>query len=391
MATFSGSLDVRPFQVSVSEEAISDFKQLLSLSKIGPATFENATKPSQTYGLSRAWVENARETWLSKYDWRKTEARINSFENFKATVAGADGDEVDMHFIALRSTKANAIPVVLLHGWPGSPLEFLGVLEAARAKYDASDFPYTFLVPSLPGYGFTTGPSLQKESNCESMAELVNALMVGLGFGGGYVAQGGDIGSFVARILGATYEGCKAVHINFALMPPPEGVSPDKIHPLELQGLERAGGFGAQGDAYAREHGQRPATIGLLLSTSPLALLIWIGEKFLEWVDEPLSLNDILDSVSLYWFTETFPRAIYPYRQFFGPTPEAIPLKHHVSKPLGYSWFPKEIAPIPKAWVATTGNLVWHKQHTKGGHFAAMEGPQVLLQDIEEFISAVWK
>lgn len=116
-----------------------------------------------------------------------------------------------------------------------------------------------------------------------------------------------------------------------------------------------------------------------------------IGEKFLDWVDEPLTLDQILDSVSLYWLTETFPRAIYPYRQFFGPTPEAIALKHHVSKPLGYSWFPKEIAPIPKSWVATTGNLVWHKQHEKGGHFAAMERPGDMLQDIEEFVAAAWK
>lgn len=116
-----------------------------------------------------------------------------------------------------------------------------------------------------------------------------------------------------------------------------------------------------------------------------------IGEKFLDWVDEPLSLDQILDSVSLYWFTETFPRAIYPYRQFFGPAPEAIPLKHYVDKPLGYSCFPAEIAPIPKAWVATTGNLVWYKRHEKGGHFAAMERPQHLLQDIEEFVAAVWK
>lgn len=191
-------------------------------------------------------------------------------------------------------------------------------------------------------------------------------------------------------------------------MPPPQEVEAGDMNEEEIQGLGRAAAFGAQGDAYAREHGQRPATIGLLLSTSPLALLIWygslkgeqhrhdansfygrIGEKFLDWVDDALTLDQILDHVSLYWLTETFPRAIYPYRQFFGPSPEAIPLKHYVDKPLGYSWFPKEIAPIPKAWVNTTSNLVWYRQHTQGGHFAALERPKDLFKDIEDFINQI--
>lgn len=150
--------------------------------------------------------------WISR---RKTEARINSFENFKATIDGDDGEAIDLHFIALRSTKPNAIAVVLLHGWPGSPLEFLDLLELARTEYKDSELPYTFIVPSLPGYGFSSGPSKRSESTCESMATVINKLMLGLGFAGGYVAQGGDIGSFVARILAAQYEACKAVHSEF--------------------------------------------------------------------------------------------------------------------------------------------------------------------------------
>ncbi|KAH6716400.1 Alpha/Beta hydrolase protein [Leptodontidium sp. MPI-SDFR-AT-0119] len=385
-SSFPGALESRPFEVHVAEEAITEFKQLLQLSKLGPATFENTTSAGPGVGLSRDWTENTREYWLSKYDWRKTEARINSFDNFKATVQGEDGVGYDIHFLALRSKKKGAVPVVLLHGWPGSPLEFLSFLELAQSKYKPEGLPYTFIVPSLPGYGFSSGPSLQREWTLESTAYIIDKLLVGLGFETGYIAQGGDIGSFVARILAA-----RRNTVNFALMMPPEGVDPADINEAELKGLERAGAFGAQGDAYAREHGQRPATIGLLLSTSPLALLIWIAEKFLDWVDEPLSLDKILDSVSFYWYTETFPRSIYPYRQFFGPSPESMPLKYYVEKPMGYSWFPKEIAPIPKIWVKTTGNLVWHKQHEAGGHFAALERPQDLFQDVEEFVAAVWK
>ncbi|EGP86991.1 uncharacterized protein MYCGRDRAFT_71676 [Zymoseptoria tritici IPO323] len=391
MAPFSGVLEVKPFKAAVSDSALEDFKQLLRLSKVGPATLENSSQADSAYGLSRDWTEKAKDYWLNKYDWRKTEERINSFENYKATITGEDGENLDIHFLALRSSKPDAVPVVLLHGWPGSVLEFLGMLDLARNKYKSEDLPYTFIVPSLPGYAYSSGPSMKSESTCETMAYFVDKLMVGLGFGSGYIAQGGDIGSFVSRILGAQYESCKAVHVNFNIMQPPEGEASKDITAMEMKGLERAGQFNEQGSSYAMEHGQRPATIGLVLSTSPLALLIWIGEKYLEWVDDHLSLDHILDSVSLYWFTDSFPRAIYPYRQFFGPKPKAITKAYYIGKPMGYSWFPREIAPMPLGWVRTTGNLVWHKSHEKGGHFAALERPQDLLDDVEEFVKAVWK
>ncbi|KAK5674342.1 hypothetical protein LTS10_012926 [Elasticomyces elasticus] len=388
MAWPNSSVEVASFTASVPDSALADLKDSLRHAKIGPATFENTTKAGPEYGISRDWTIKARDYWLNKYDWRKTEDRINSFENFKAKVALGDGQCADMHFLALRSAKDNAVPVVLLHGWPGSPLEFLDLLTLARERYKPEQAPCTFIVPSLLGYGFSSGPSLDQQSTCETMAEAVEALMIGLGYRDGYIAQGGDIGSFVARILAARHS-AKAVHLNFALMFPPADVAPEDIDPIEQEGLQRAAAFAAQGDAYAREHGQRPATIGLLLSTSPLALLLWIAEKFLDWVDEPLSLDQILDHVTLYWLTETFARSIYPYRQTLGPSPEAIASKHYVEKPVGYSYFPKEIAPIPRAWVATTGNLVWYKRHTAGGHFAALERPQDLLHDVYEFVASV--
>lgn len=172
----------------------------------------------------------------------------------------------------------------------------------------------------------------------------------------------------------------------------PEGQSVDSLSEAERKGLERAQDFGAMGNAYAREHGTRPATIGLTLSASPIALLSWIGEKFLVWSDKDPSIPEILDSVTLYWFTESFPRAIYPYRQFFGPKPTFFhnDPNFYIKKPFGYSWYPEELAPMPVSWVEATGNLVWHKSHTEGGHFAAMEKPEIFVQDMEEFLKDVW-
>ena len=137
---------------------------------------------------------------------------MNSYENFQATILGEDGSASELHFIWLRSRKESAIPVVLLHGWPGSPLEFLDMLDLARTKYLPDQLPYSFIVPSLPGYGFYSGPSSQTRSTCDTIAYAVNKLMMGLGYVDGYVAHGGDIGSFVARVLAARYPSCKAAH-----------------------------------------------------------------------------------------------------------------------------------------------------------------------------------
>ncbi|OAL43684.1 alpha/beta-hydrolase [Pyrenochaeta sp. DS3sAY3a] len=388
MAWPNSSLQVKPFVVRVPDRTLAELKDSLRYARIGPRTFENTTKPSPGFGLTRDWTLEAKDYWLNDYNWRSTEDRINSFDNYKATVPLGDGRHEEIHFLALPSSRPDAVPVVLLHGWPGSFLEFLDMLTLAKERDDSTKIPCTFIVPSLPGYAFSSGPSLDKPSSCEDMAEAVEALMIGLGYRDGYVAQGGDVGSFVARILAARYS-AKAAHLNFALMLPPANVALGEIDAVEQAGLQRAAAFAAQGDAYAREHGQRPATIGLLLSTSPLALLLWTAEKFLEWADEPLPMDRILDHVSLYWLTETFARSIYPYRQTLGPSPEDLASKFYIDKPVGYSYFPKEIAPIPRAWVATTANLVWSRQHSAGGHFAALERPQDLLQDVYEFVASI--
>ena len=178
-------------------------------------------------------------------------------------------------------------------------------------------------------------------------------------------------------------------------MPEPKNINKSLITPAEEVGLQRAIEFGSTGSAYALLHATRPSTISFSLASSPIALLAWIGEKFLHWTDSETtpSLQTILESVTLYWLTQTFPRSIYPYRQLF--TPGVIGAhenpKWYIHKPFGFSWFPKEIAPVPRVWIETTGNLVWWREHSKGGHFAAIEQPEVLLGDLVEFISANWK
>jgi hypothetical protein len=205
----------------------------------------------------------------------------------------------------------------------------------------------------------------------------------------------------ISRLQAGAVDLCKGMHVNFASAGRPENADSIPLSDLEIKGLQRAAGFGDHGSGYALEHGTRTATIGHVLSSSPVALLTWIGEKWLEWTDEDPALEQILELVTIYWMTDTFPRCIYPYRgitrnqnvprrlsiMMFGKPRQ----DGYISKPSGFSYFPREVAPTPVSWVATTCNLVSSRVHTSGGHFAALEKPKELLEDVEEYVQKAEK
>ncbi|KAK5193470.1 hypothetical protein LTR92_006839 [Exophiala xenobiotica] len=360
-----------PFQLKISDEQLTRFKNILRLSPLAPRTYENLQEDGR-FGVTYEWISKAKDHWENKYDWRDREARINSLPNFTVEIKDNDGESFQIHFAALFSRNPDAIPLLFLHGRPGSHLEFLGVMDQCRKRYKPEELPFHVVVPLLPGYTLSTGPSLFHNSTNEDIARIVNKMMVGLGFESGYIAQGGDIGSYVCRILAANHKECK---VNFSMdMERPPDTNESEINDAERRGLERMQHFTATGSAYAQEHGTRPATIGFVLASSPLALLAWIGEKFIQWSDETPSLDDILDD----YHADPGKR-----------TPHGDP-RYRSEKPAGYSWFPYELAPVPKAWVAAMGRLVWHKQHDAGGHFAALEKPEVLMADVEDFVKQVW-
>lgn len=210
----AATVQPKPFTARVLDEDLNAFTQLLKLSKLAPETYENRSadaKDLRHWGISRAWLTHAKQHWETEYSWRKTEDRINSFPNFTVPIEEA-GSHFEIHFIALFSGRKDAVPLLLLHGWPGSFLEFLDALDVLKGKYSPGDLPFHVIVPSLPGYGYSSGPPLDRDFRCEDIARVMNKLMLGLGFGDGYVTQGGDIGSFVSRILGKTSSSCKAIH-----------------------------------------------------------------------------------------------------------------------------------------------------------------------------------
>lgn len=268
-----GTLHPKPFKAHADDEKLQQLKDLIRLSPIGPAVFEN-TNSGQRYGMRRDWLTAAKKHWQTQFDWRKHEDRINSYPNFTVPVRDSDGNEIDLHFVALFSRKPDAIPVALYHGWPGSFLEFLDILDHVKSRWSPEDLPYHIVVPSLPGYAYSSGPPLDRDYTMREAAMCLDSLMTGLGFRA-YLAQGGDLGSYISRIQSAACDACKGCHLNMLDVPPPKNKDELHLEDIEREALPRGAEFRSTGFAYALEHGTKTATIGLVLSSSPIALLAW--------------------------------------------------------------------------------------------------------------------
>lgn len=203
-----------PLTLHVPETDLSEFRELVKLSKVGSSTWWNRQNDPQ-YGVSREWLIQAKEAWLNNFDWRKHEAYINSFPNFKIPIEDPETGRINIHFAALFSARRDAIPVIFLHGFPASFTEFLPMMELLADKYTPENLPYHIIVPSLPDYGLSGSSSKDIEMGVDQAARLMNQLMLELGFSDGYVAQGGDLGSMIARVMSVSYKQCKALHSKY--------------------------------------------------------------------------------------------------------------------------------------------------------------------------------
>jgi microsomal epoxide hydrolase len=197
---------IKPFTLSIPESEYTKFKQLLELSRIGPPTYESSESHKPKFGVTHEWITRTKDYWLHEFNWPAQERYINSFPNYTTEVEG-----LTVHFVALFSEKKDAIPVVLLHGWPGSFIEFLPMASLLRDKYPARDMPYHIIIPSVPGYTLSGGGPLDKEWRIPDSARVLHTLMLNLGFEK-YVAHGGDVGSFLAATMAAAYEQCVGLH-----------------------------------------------------------------------------------------------------------------------------------------------------------------------------------
>ncbi|KAI9785228.1 MAG: hypothetical protein M1816_000476 [Peltula sp. TS41687] len=379
-------------EVDIPPQSIAELRRLVQMARLGPKTFENSQpEPNTSYGLTSSWMEEAVRTWTDEaaFDWVKLQEQINSVPHFTSTV-DYDGHSYTVHYVALFSNRADAVPLVNLHGWPGCFLEFLPLMNLLQGKYSPDSLPYHFIAPSMPGYTFSSGPPTDRDFSTLDVSRIFQILLRQLGFDTrGYIVAGGDIGSRVARALAVEDQACLAIHLNFCFDLNMQDFPRDQLTGEETRPLDD---FLRAGVGYGQMHATRPATIGFVLSSNPVALLAWIGEKFVAWTETTPSLDVILTFVTLYWLTDTFPRSIHPYRADFVST-DAIPSHGNPrwripdQKPFGFSTFPNEILPVPRSWVDRTGKVTFVREHDRGGHFAALEMPEVMLQDLEAFVT----
>lgn len=339
------------------------------------------------------------EHWLHRYDWRRFEARINRFEQFHSEIDG-----VAIHFIHARSPHAEALPILLTHGWPGSVVEFLDVIERlthpTRFGGRAED-AFHVVVPSIPGYGFSEKPT-ELGWNPQRIARAWAVLMNDrLGYSR-WVAQGGDWGSAITHALASQRpQGLLAAHVNLLLVVPEQ--TPEQPSAAELRALADVEHYLDQMSGYADQMNTRPQTIGYALNDSPLALAMWMYEKFWEWTDnqgrpeDALSHDQMLDDISLYWFTGTGASSARLYWEGVGRTirdrgffSAVRASSERIQVPMAATVFPGETFQPPKAWAqAAYAELFYWNEVDRGGHFAAFEQPQVFAQEMWQAFAAL--
>ncbi|KAF8578233.1 alpha/beta-hydrolase [Ramaria rubella] len=357
--------------------------------------------PEWELGIHLPWLAQLKHMLEGK-DWRvdDLEHRINSWPNYivrmKATEDEGDDEELDLHFMHVRSKHANAIPLLLLHGWPGTFWDFHKVIETLTNPPDGQP-AFHLVIPSLPGY-FLSKHSRRYDWSLVDSACLIHRLMVVVLGYSRYCGQGGDWGSYILRAIGSLYPfHAPVLHFNMFRCPPVIGLDPETAFTeSEKKALERSREFQRTGRGYNEIQSTRPFTIGIALSTSPLALLAYIGEKFYAWSDpHTLDPADVLDTVALYYLSRCFATSVMIYHQSHQVRKEmTLPQNDgmwKVGSKIGFTLFPYEIGASPRVYIKAVGQLVFYKERSVGGHFPALDNPEGLVEDLREFIGVNWE
>jgi epoxide hydrolase len=388
VATFAGSNlgragnafanpGITPFTYHAPQSALDDLKQRLARARWP----ERETVADWSQGAPLAKLRALVDYWRTDYDWRRCEAMLNRFEQYRTEIDG-----LNIHFVHVRSPHENALPLVITHGWPGSVIEFfkiIGPLTNPTAHGGQAEDAFHIVAPSLPGFAFSDKPA-QRGWTTARIGRAWAVLMRRLGYGH-YVAQGGDWGSDVTtKMAQQRAAGLSGIHLNFPLVfpdpIPTEGLTPDEQRAADAWKRFQGDGFG-----YFLLQATRPQTIGYALADSPVGQAAWIYEKFYSWTDndgdpeDVLTPDEMLDSITLYWLTNTAASSARIYFENGGTGPNL----GVVDIPVGVSNFPREILPAPRSWAERVyRNLIYWNELDRGGHFAAFEQPALFVQEL---------
>lgn len=363
---------ITPFRIDVPDAVLTDLKDRLANTRWPEA--ECVDDWSQ--GIPLAYARELADHWANGYDWRAREAALNRFDQFTTDIDG-----LDIHFIHQRSSRPDAFPLIITHGWPGSVVEFDKVIEPLTAA------GFDVVCPSLPGYGFSGKPT-STGWGIERIAKAWDELMVRLGYDR-YGAQGGDWGAVVTTQIGRNERGCVAIHTNMPIGRPPK----DLANPTdeEQQTLAAMAERKRWGTGYFQQQATRPQTLGYGLVDSPVGQLAWIVEKFREWSDcdghpeNVFTRDELLDNVTLYWVTASAASSARLYWESGVGGRGSGPVR----VPTGVASFPKEIVRMPRHWCEDSYHLTHWTDMPRGGHFAAFEQPELFADDVAAFFDTV--
>src|SRR6266853_898112 len=370
--------DVTPFKIHVPQAALDDLKK-----KLADARWpDKETVADWSQGVPLARAQALVENWRTRYDWRRVESSLNALPQFRTQIDG-----LGIYFIHVRSKHETALPIILTHGWPGSIIEFLqviGPLTDPTAHGGKADEAFHVVIPSLPGFGFSDKPT-EVGWRLPRIANAWAALMARLGYSR-YVAQGGDWGAGVTSWMAKQREPrLAAIHLNLPILFPPPPPPPAGYTAVEQAALAQLVKYGSDGSGYASIQGTRPQTLGYGLADSPVGQAMWIFEKFQAWSDnkgdpaEAISVDRMLDDVSLYWLTDTAASSARVYFESFAKDFARMPLE----LPVAVSIFKGDFFGPPKVWADQTySKLFYWNEVPKGGHFAAFEQPRLFVAEV---------
>jgi pimeloyl-ACP methyl ester carboxylesterase len=374
----------RPFSLRVPDDAITDLRERLARTRFP----DQAPGDPWAYGTSVDYLRGLIEYWYTSFDWRAQEARLNAFPQFKAPL-----HDIDVHFLHVPGKGPNPCPLLLMHGWPGSVFEFMDIIprltDPARFGGDPAD-AFTVVAPSLPGYGMSFRPG-QKRFGIEEIADCLADLMTEtLGYRR-FAAQGGDWGGMTASRMGYAHaDKLIGIHINLLAVRRDTNMVSNPT-PEERTYLRELAQWLKEETGYQWIQGTRPQTLSFALTDSPAGLAAWIVEKFRVWsdcngnVESVFTRDQLLANISLYWFTGAIGSSFFPY-YFRMHRPWPIPEGGRIEVPSGYAAFPREILQAPRSLAERTyTNLQRWTVMSRGGHFAAMEEPDALADDVRAF------
>ena len=376
-------MEPRPFTIQIPDDVLADLRE-----RLGRVRWPDEVPGSGwAYGTDLAYIQQLVAYWREGYDWRTNEARLNAFSQYTVPIA-----EIDLHFIHQPGVGPDPLPLLISHGWPGSVVEFQKLIplltDPARFGGDSAD-AFTVVAPSLPGYGFSFRPN-QPRFSIPRIAEVFAELMTGVLGYGRFGAHGGDWGSVITARLGHDVPP-HLLGIHLTMLPIRRDLpKPDQPTEEETRYLEELAAFQREEAAYQLIQGTRPQTLAYGLTDSPAGLAAWIVEKFRAWsdcggdVERVFSRDELLTNIMLYWVTGAIGSSFWPY---YARVHEEWPLPDgaFVQVPTAYLAFPREIYRPPRSLAEKSFNIQRWTPAAHGGHFAGLEQPGALAEDLRAF------